>query len=251
MNTSVDTEQIIARLKSEFIDESLDSLDKIDKKSLSHNAVNTQEVMRVIHSIKGQAATYGFSTVSLVAHLLESSLQAGSDQKQDYIRLYVSWMRKILEKGHDPDSETTQGIISELIRGDYPTRRRHQGVVINATPLATTGRICSEIAIALGFHALSTRSEFEALALAVQMQPRVLILARQLNFLTAGELMGVITRIRRLAKLPVIIVSGSGAPIEAVDNLRPTQVVRVSAQLNDDLAAALDAAAALSPAEPA
>lgn len=235
-------ERVLANLRGEFIDEALETLDMLDAQIEGDAPWDAEAMMRATHSLKGQAGTYGFSTISLIAHLLETAIQKSADAADHRPRGYTRRIREILESGRDPDPESAQAIINTLTR---ETENRARGVIVVVTPSVTTSGMCADVAESAGFHSLVSRSAFEAMAIAAQAQPVAIVAAWHLSVMTAVEMAGAMARIERLAHVPMVIVTGAGAGASTdvkIDG-RAAPVVTLGRHFADDLIAQLDAAA--------
>lgn len=234
-------QRVLANLRGEFIDEALETLDMIDAQIEGDAPWDSEALMRATHSLKGQAGTYGFSTISLIAHLLETAIQKSAGAADKRPRGYTHWIREILESGRDPDPESAQEIIDSLTRAKED---RARGVVVVVTPSVTTSRMCADVAESAGFQPLVSRSEFEALAIAAQARPVAIIAARHLSVMTAVEMARAMAQIERLAHVPMLIVTGggAGAPTDATIDGHAVPLVMLGRSFADDLTKQLDAA---------
>lgn len=234
-------QRVLDTLRGEFIDEALETLDLLDAQIEGDAPWDAEAMMRATHSLKGQAGTYGFSTISLIAHLLETAIQKSGGAVDNRPQGYTHWIREILESGRDPDPESAQEIIDSLTRAKQD---RARGVVVVVTPSVTTSRMCADVAESAGFQPLVSRSEFEALAIATQAQPVAVIAARHMGVMTAVEMAGAMAQIERLAHVPMVIVTGggAGAPTDAQIDGRDVPVVVLGRSFANALTAELDAA---------
>lgn len=229
---------VVDGLKAEFVDESTDRLDLIDAHLNGAIVFDPDEVMRAAHTLKGQAASFGFSTVMLVSHLLESALVAMIRDGAPRPTPHTAMIRRLLEAGVDPDPDQARGIVEQLIVG--PSETGTGGTVVVAAQSQTTMRIITEIAGAAGYRALPAGTEFEALAIGCRTRPVAVIASHQLSCMTATELMSAMRRVKRLQSTPVIIItSGDPAKIRDEEGIPPDAVVRLGGQFADGLTNAL------------
>ena len=237
---------IIERLRGEFVDEALDSVETMDAQLRGDAEFDAETLMRAAHSLKGQAGTYGFATVSLIAHMFETAvLTASQDDAAARPVGHVRWMRAILEMGRDPDPDAANAIIESLsVQTAQDERPKDRGLVVIVTNSTTTASMCADIALDDGFQPAVARTEFEAMTLASQVSPRAVVLSRQLHIMKAEELIGAMAQIRRLANLPVVVISSSELDPPDVGPAGHVSVVRLGTHFVEDYSAALDRIAA-------
>ena len=115
-------DDIIVQYRSEFIvsvTERLNSSDDLIRdmiKDKNCGASLTQFLLH-IHSIKGQGGTFGFGTVTTIAQKLEDYVETvpkKSNKKMNDIQCFVNSIRKIIEKGVDPDENEQKDIFATL-----------------------------------------------------------------------------------------------------------------------------------------
>ena len=124
MNQPANLENVLEQLRLEYIENSGDKLDQIDdliSKLLDFEDSNWRDVFiefqRQVHTIKGTAGSYGFQTVTEIAHSLEDYLETsnklGVDQLSD-IQLYIDQIRWIFEAGKNPSEDVALEILRKL-----------------------------------------------------------------------------------------------------------------------------------------
>ena len=101
LDEDIDTEDILAQLRQEFIETARDQIDDIETKldRLDGGDGNAGKellsIQRHIHNIKGQGATFGFPLTGRVAHMLEDYLKNTDSIRPESIvdiRIYLNLM---------------------------------------------------------------------------------------------------------------------------------------------------------------
>ena len=118
-----DMDRILLEMRDDFLqdcrekfDQIEDLLSKLDKSPDDFEALFV-ELKRCIHSIKGNAGSFGFSSISHLAHSMEdyiSSAVEESDIVMAELGLFVSPMADIVDVGEDLGEEDTRGHHSEI-----------------------------------------------------------------------------------------------------------------------------------------
>ena len=115
-------DDIVEQLRGKFIVSTLECLDTSDdliRAMIEDNnaEVSLTELLHHIHSIKGQGGTFGFGTVSSIAHKLEDYVSTVTKQSQKKIvdiQCFVDSIRRIIENGVDPDEAERKIIFAAL-----------------------------------------------------------------------------------------------------------------------------------------
>ena len=106
MNPAIETDAILQRLRQEFIDSSLEFLDSIEQSVVAIEDPDTdasaqiEEIQRVVHTIKGQGATFDFPAVTRIAHRMEDYMEATAEWGSVRVKglpKFVDELRAILE----------------------------------------------------------------------------------------------------------------------------------------------------------
>ena len=124
MPNNADIQNAIESMKEEFLADCLEHLDGVDlsinniiegQGSFDSHLVNLN---RRVHSIKGTAGTFGFSSITTIAHRLEDFIEASSDIHNcfDDIQIFIDVMRKVAESGINPVNGEYHNILKSLPR---------------------------------------------------------------------------------------------------------------------------------------
>lgn len=108
-------EEVFANLRTEFRIDTQDCLGRLETRlhGVRRNAVAASaamsELCREIHTMKGSGGSFGFPTVTVIAHRLEnyvSGIPGLDDAAIGDILVYLDRMRDILEQGDDEETRT-------------------------------------------------------------------------------------------------------------------------------------------------
>jgi len=118
-------ENVFANLRTEFQIDAQDclgrleaQLDGVRKKAVAASAAMA-DLCREVHTMKGSGGSFGFPTVTVIAHRLENYISGvpGLDGTAiDDILIYLDRMRDVLERGDDGDDRTAEIVRSLPVR---------------------------------------------------------------------------------------------------------------------------------------
>ncbi|MEM6491858.1 MAG: Hpt domain-containing protein [Pseudomonadota bacterium] len=235
-----ETQKIVDRLRSEFIHSVRDALDDITERLDSGRDLDETATMRAAHSIKGQGSTFGFPTVTALAHRLETWLQRDETASRAKAAIaHAAAMRDILDRGVDPSPAEADALFAGLdatcaAAGDPPR------IAVIVTPSNTAAQLLTAALESADFAAVRVADAFEGLGVAARMKPEVVILARDFGVVGAVEIMAAAAAIAALRDTPFIVLTATaGGPTTSADPLRPFGVVMLDQTLPESLAAVL------------
>ena len=117
-------EKTLERLKTDYIESSSDTLDKIDAiiermhSGAGDKGADFVDLQRDIHSLKGSAGTFGFSSVTIVAHRLEDYIEAtrrlSNEQLMD-VQVFIDGIRGKFQADVNP-TEAEMDAIARITR---------------------------------------------------------------------------------------------------------------------------------------
>ena len=124
MSSNEDIQKVIESMKGEFIADCLEHLDGSDtsldniiegRGSFDSHLV---DLNRRVHSIKGTAATFGFSSIATIAHKLEDFIEASPSIYDclSSIQAFLDIMREVAESGVNPINGEYRNILKNLPR---------------------------------------------------------------------------------------------------------------------------------------
>ena len=119
-------EKTLERLKTDYIEGSGDKLGKIDTiiermhSGTGDRGADFVDLQRDIHSLKGSAGTFGFSSVTIVAHRLEDYIEAtrrlSNEQLMD-VQVFIDRIRGIFQADVNPTEAEMDAFLRALPSG--------------------------------------------------------------------------------------------------------------------------------------
>lgn len=167
-------------------------------------------ILRDAHNIKGTAGSFGFPTVSVIAHRLEDYIDATetiSTETLSNIGTYTEKMLHIARQAGEPPEEMCRAILRDLPTpaGSLAQQTTRTALVVANSRLAAV-LIRSELERA-GFQVVTADSAIEAFALAVQLRPDLSLISATMPVLSGVDLALALTAMPATAELDVCIVS--------------------------------------------
>ena len=181
-------EDLTAALRQEFVDDCQDKLDIISQKmeSLcrqdnSCHAEQTQEILSLIHSIKGNSSTFGFSAISVIAHRMEDYLESDeplscAETRDAYI--FIDKIRDLLFRSISIRDDEIAAIVRTLpVRFTVAEVMKNRGHIeaLLIMPKNVQQRLIEEEISACGFRVSTIPSPFQALETAALTKPDLII----------------------------------------------------------------------------
>lgn len=212
MSTDTDIDDLLDELRDEFLTDARERLETVEA-ALFGDADSADNAVTVIrretHSIKGLAGTFGFPVVGLLAHRLEdylSQLTALDDDRRADVDVFVRHMQEILQRGYNPDEHDAAALIRNL-----PVASQGKAAVPVEVLLVCPSRATTRIALhdlhRLGCRVATTRSAAQAIELAAQTRPDLLITSAVLGGIDGIDLVRALAAMRATAALPVAVLT--------------------------------------------
>lgn len=116
-------DELISNLAQEFLTDAVDTLGSLGQliTETQSGGVDTgytlQTVRREIHTLKGQGSSFGYPSITVIAHRLENylvELETLSSRHLDDILKFVDRMQEIADTGVNPDDEDVSNIVRTL-----------------------------------------------------------------------------------------------------------------------------------------
>ncbi len=121
--TDESRDQILAQLRIEFLDDARERLEDIADELEKNETANrdVEETLLAIrhqcHSLKGMGGSFGFPTITLVAHRLEDYLARAHVVNAKIVRdidIYCQCLLDIISAGENPEPDAAAEIIRAL-----------------------------------------------------------------------------------------------------------------------------------------
>ena len=202
MANKANFEEAMARFRAEFVDNSGDRLDEIDSQIDRLHTMDDGfdglflELQRSIHTMKGTAGSYGFPTVTAIAHRLEDYFETTETigrAELGYIQVFVDTIRRIFESGDNPSDGEAMAILKGLPNvtadaNDTSTQTIKDVSVVLVMPLSVQRKIIASELASCGFRVTMAETGVAAVAVVVANRPEIIVASFELKDMTGGEL---------------------------------------------------------------
>jgi CheY-like chemotaxis protein/HPt (histidine-containing phosphotransfer) domain-containing protein len=247
--TQIDFQEALAQLRQEFIDSSSERLDKVDvlidrmyRQEGDGNA-DFVEFQRDIHSMKGSAGTYGFDSVTLIAHKLEDFIESASDLNNGQlldIQVYVDRIRDILESGENASQDRLNEILVTLPSNGTAsaiTQERRTVSVFLVMPKGVQRKVITQELVSCGFNLAFANRPLEAFSLAVSLKPDLIVSSMEFSELSGLELAWSLRAVKAIRDTPIVILTSHETGKLACEKVpSDTQVIHKGPEFAADLA---------------
>jgi CheY-like chemotaxis protein/HPt (histidine-containing phosphotransfer) domain-containing protein len=241
-------ESVLIRLTAEFIDGCADRLDDLDAeiRRLADEGGDAGgdlfNIRRTIHSIKGQAGTFGFPTIGHIAHALEDyieAIQQPSAEHLDDIQMHLDTIRAIAERRENPSDEEAGKILrrlpSAVARMTVTQPIRDIGVLL-VMPKNVQRSIIGEELAGCGFKVRTADRAVQAIDLALVLRPDVVVAGMVIDDMSGAELARVLATMEATRDCRFALVTTSAADDPRLGELPPNAaVVRKGRHFAEDL----------------
>lgn len=224
-----DFEMILASLRQDFIVEAKDKLDMVDSAldaiENEHGSYenNLLEIQRLVHSIKGGAGSFGFQSISRIAHAFEDFMEvlraAGRLPVRDS-RQFVAVMYRIFESGQEPDDEETVMLLDSLPAPRHPGTsgaKKLRGKAIVLMPLGLQRKIMAQELAGLGFRVSIADDPVEVIDVALSALPDIVVTTMQLSRMSGLDVARALSVIERTAHIKVAVLTADDVEHHAKD----------------------------------
>lgn len=223
-------EEILKNLSLEFVQSTEDMLTDIDALITSMRGEEKAdeaflEFRRDIHTIKGQGTTFGFPSVSRVAHMLEDYVETleGLDEKAiDDLQVYVDKISSILENGEPEGAENVRRLLEALpsVQAAAYTDQIVKDVpALIVMPKSTQRSIIGRELLACGFRLSFADDAVSGINAAVAFPPRIVFASFEIPGFSGVELANVFRSVRALRDGHFILLTSYDIDDERLSDL--------------------------------
>lgn len=246
------SDEIVAALRQDFIDDSNDRLlameqclrDAAEGHRDPHDARN--DFWRELHSLKGTGSAFGFPFITMIAHRLEDFVGHVEPDKfgvSPDIQVYLDWIHRVFDQGEDPDDSNWAEIFEALPGHKFeatPGSKEAPLQVVLVSEARTVRHGVRRDLETYGFQVTVFSDSFEAFAFIVQRQPDVVIIAATIDGLSGFDLIHALVSMPTTRRIPVALLT-------SFDNDHPdvlalpehVPVIRLGAGFKQEMAKAL------------
>jgi len=227
-----DLEMILADMRQDFIEGARDKLEAVEDEieGLRFGADGAEnhilEIKRIIHSIKGSGGSFGFPTISKIAHGLEDYLETSGDISTvtaEDLLVFVNTLTDILVAGVEPDDQLAHMMLRSL-----PTGRRQSGVraldkgsAVMIMPRGVQRKIISQELAQLGYKVSILDKAIEAIDMSLTLKPDFVITTHALERMTGVELAWALQMFQATRHVQIAVVTADDITNQMLESLPP------------------------------
>jgi HPt (histidine-containing phosphotransfer) domain-containing protein len=208
------------------------------------------EFIRLIHSIKGSAPSFGFPFLGVICHKLEDYIANTvhfSPRSVSDIKFYLNKILEIAEQRIDPGEAAGFAIFKDLpspIDFDHLAIDPKSLHALFIGPRDVQFRILEAELTACGIRTMVSASSFHGLELAVRTRPDFIMVANVVDVLGGMEIVSMLRAVKILQKTPIMFLKtevGNEPPPSSGRQELPdkVRVVRKGRPFSEDFADAL------------
>ncbi len=242
-----DHAQLLEQLTQEFLEEASERmtlLAALFEESIHSKNVSTENLhafRRELHTLKGQGSSFGFPSISIIAHRFEDFLldfKDGDDWGLPSVQTYLDTLDRIIHNGEEPSPNQVKEYLRNLPSSiTAPESRITVLWVCSARVIRHKVRRDLE---AFGFCVISMNDPFDAMRYLCKASPEFLISSATLDGISGFELIRIVSGIEQTHHIPAILVTSLDPGNEQIERMPPhVPVVRLTKNIGNDLAMAL------------
>lgn len=245
----VNFEQVLDQLRDDFLADVPEWLGRIDDEALRGVGRGREPILamyREAHNLKGTAGSYGFRSVTLIAHRLEDYIQELSELDERHVTdigLFVDRMRAIFESRCEPDREATSQLLRDLPRTSLPgfeVETPRDVEVLLVTPSNSVARYVQRELRACGYRVTKVETAWRAVEMAVCLHPGMVITAAVLEGMSGIDLIRALRAMTPTELVPVALLTSFSEDHEEFKRLpQDTAIIRLGSELSGELADAI------------
>ena len=249
-----DRDQILAKLRDKILTDALERLEDIAEELVkSSSPGNDSEetllaVRRQFHSLKGMGGSFGFPSITLVAHRLEDYLarvHVINSKIVIDIEIYCQCLMDVIATGEDPGQDEAAEIIRALPTSslfDVEDIVPFSTEVLLVTPSKTIGAIVGRELAECGYKVTRFSNAWEAMQFAASAKPDLVITAAVMEVIDGINLARALAAMELTANIPVTLLTSLGNDSRELEHLPDgVAIVRHGENFSADLAEMLAA----------
>ncbi|WP_420549822.1 response regulator [Curvivirga sp.] len=218
-------------LRAEFIDwidTELTAMEQCIDEGTSDTFVSSEQdsttvrLMRMAHNIKGSGSAFGFSTVATISHRMEDFMSATSIdltdlQYRETLLKFIDEMRRVSELASEPNEAESLAIVRALPNStEYKLNQDSENADLNlaqgkevliVSPSKTISAITRKVCESLKHRVTASRNGTEALALAMNMKPDIIIVSTVLTGISGPDLTRALSNMHAIKDIKIILIS--------------------------------------------
>ncbi len=240
------------RLHVEFIDDARDRLQKLYQAldSLANKTWKDSDVIASFrlesHNFKGMGTSFGFPTVSLIAHRLEEylgSITSLSERETTELPIFLDRIAEVVDRNQQPDAAETNQIIRALpvrYRFDVSDIEIRNVEIMLVTPSKVMAKKVGGELAACGFHTVTVNDPIESISHAVRVPPDMLIASMVMEGLSGLDLIRGLQAMSVTKNVPMALLTSMSLDNPSLREI-PSRVavIRIGENFVNDFASAV------------
>jgi len=245
-------EELEDRLRVEFVDDARDRLQTMYNAldGLEKGTRTDAEVIGVMrlegHNLKGMGTSFGYPTVSLIAHRLEEYLNGvtrlAQREKLD-LPVFLDRIAAVVDRAEQPALAETNQIIRALpVRYQFDVTDveiRNVEIMLVTPSKVVAKKVGGELA-ACGFRTVTVNDPIESISHAVRVPPDMLIASMVMDGLSGLDLIRGLRAMSVTKNVPMALLTSMSLDNPALREIpQGVAVIRVGEHFGDDFAGAV------------
>lgn len=242
-----DLDMIIASMRDDFIADAMDKLEEIDTAldaiddDVGKYENHLLDVKRITHSIKGLGGSFGFTSISRIAHALEDFLEASGSHGRIPVpetRAHTETMRRVLVRGNEPPEEETAMLLDTLpapVQPGAPAVKKFKGKAVLLLPNGVQRKIIARELNAFGLRTTVFDDPLHGMDFALSGATDLLITTMQMKRMTGLELARALSAFDRTRHVKVAVLTADSDQIGTVDLPNNTNLIAKGPSFGKDM----------------
>ena len=240
---------ILMQLREEFLAHSQTRVEILDACIASLSAPDDGgadrliEFQREVHNLKGAGGSFGFPTLSLIAHRLEDYLSSAGNptaKQLGDLQVFVDRLSSIIDDGAEPDDDATNAILRALpVHTQFdPSEVVQRNVeVLLVIPSRAIVQVVSRELQACGYRVITTQTPSMAFDIVIKTRPDMIITSAVLDPVSGIDLVRAFAAMTLTESIPIAVLTSFALDHQDFQRLPANAtIIRLDDHLKDDLA---------------
>lgn len=250
MASYLSTDDLEDRLRMEFVDDARDRLEQMNAtladrvKGLRGDAETIGVLRLAANNFRGMGTSFGYPTVSLVAHRMEdylSGLKRLDEKELVDAQIFIDRIAELVDRAEQPLLAETNRIIRALpVRYEFQVTDvdvRNVEIMLVTPSKVVAKKLGTELA-ACGFRTMTVTDPIESISLAVRVPPDMVIASMVMDGLSGLDLIRGLRAMSVTQHVPMALLTSLNLDHPSLKEIPyGVSVIRVGEHFGDDFAA--------------
>lgn len=250
MASYLSTDDLEDRLRMEFVDDARDRLEQMNTtladrvKGLRSDAETVGVLRLAANNFRGMGTSFGYPTVSLVAHRMEdylSGLKRLDERELVDAQIFIDRIAELVDRAEQPLLAETNRIIRALpVRYEFQVTDvdvRNVEIMLVTPSKVVAKKLGTELA-ACGFRTMTVTDPIESISLAVRVPPDMVIASMVMDGLSGLDLIRGLRAMSVTQHVPMALLTSLNLDHPSLKEIPyGVSVIRVGEHFGDDFAA--------------